>query len=81
MSGLKPCPFCGGKAEITEIELNGVSDHTTIVCRGCGVKLEWTQDFYIHEVRDPISGELLDIVRAAHNESAIEAWNRRVGNG
>lgn len=78
MSELNPCPFCGGKAEIAEVELNSDSGCTTIVCRSCGVKLEWIQEFYIHEIKNPISGELLDMVRTAHNMSAIDAWNRRV---
>lgn len=77
---MKRCPFCGGTAEIAEMELNSDSNRTTIVCRSCGVKLEWIQEFYIHEVKDPISGELINTVRSAHNMSAIDAWNRRVGD-
>ena len=80
MPEFKPCPFCGGAAEIAEMELNSDSNRVTIACRGCGVKLEWTQEFYIHEVKDPISGELLYTVRSAHNMSATDAWNRRVEN-
>ena len=77
---LRECPFCGGAAEIAEMELNSDSNRVTIACRRCGVKLEWTQEFYIHEVKDPISGELLYTVRSAHNMSATDAWNRRVEN-
>ena len=80
MSGLKPCPFCGGAAEIKEIELGSDCNRTTIVCCGCGVTLEWVQEFYLHEVKDPISGEHLYTIRMAHNGSPIDAWNRRVGN-
>ena len=80
MPELKRCPFCGGKAEIQEIELGSDCNRTTIVCRGCGVTLEWVQEFYIHDVKDPISGELLNTIRSAHNMSATDAWNRRVGD-
>lgn len=80
MNNLKPCPFCGNKAEIKEIELGSDCNRTTIICRGCGVTLEWVQEFYIHDVTDPISGEHLYTNRIARNESAINVWNRRIGD-
>lgn len=77
---LKPCPFCGGKAEVSMIEIRSDITNTTIICSGCRVTLEWTQEFYTCEIKDPISGELLDVRRVPHNESAYEAWNRRIEN-
>ena len=77
---LKPCPFCGHPAAMTEIESNYESDKVTITCLGCGVQLNHIQEFATRDVVDPISGEFLYSTRMPWNESAIEVWNRRVDN-
>lgn len=38
---LKPCPFCGGKAEYTFNSL--FKDHTMATCRSCGATAFWTK--------------------------------------
>jgi hypothetical protein len=78
---LKPCPFCGHPAAITEIELGFETERMTITCLGCGVQLNHTQEFITRDVVDPISGEFLYSTRMTFNDSGIEIWNRRVDNG
>ena len=34
---LKPCPFCGGKAEIRKYHHYGLGDEYWVVCTSCGV--------------------------------------------
>ncbi|WP_432352986.1 Lar family restriction alleviation protein [Anaerotruncus rubiinfantis] len=65
MADLKPCPFCGSKAEYIERgnEHTGLKE-TSVHCTSCGTKqvhkwLKYKFDF--------------DFVR----EKTIEAWNRR----
>ena len=37
MAELKPCPFCGGQAELKRWSLPGRSaEQFTVVCTGCG---------------------------------------------
>ena len=42
---LKPCPFCGGKAQIKHLITAGVRTHSRAECTRCHVKT----DYYIHE--------------------------------
>ena len=65
MSELKPCPFCGGEAEIrTQDRPDGNTHYYVYIvrCKECRAR---TEDFpiayYVHH----------DV------EDAIEAWNRR----
>ena len=59
---LKPCPFCGGKAEISEQEIGDCNPMTyygvTCSTKGC----------YIYENDDPCEDSI---------EGAIERWNDR----
>lgn len=77
---LKPCPLCGCRAEIEEMDLRTDHIHTKIVCNGCGLELNHTQEFMVHEVKDPITGMVVKLTRIALNESATDVWNRRIGN-
>jgi len=77
---LKPCPLCGCEANIEEIDLRTDAIHTKIVCNGCGLELNHTQEFMIHEVKDPVIGEVIQRERFALNNTATDAWNRRVEN-
>ena len=36
---LKPCPFCGGKADVTRYYESGVEVGSAIVCNNCGVSV------------------------------------------
>ena len=77
---LKPCPLCGHEAEIEEIECYCESNRIKIVCKGCGLELNHTQEFMIHEVKDPVTGKVVRVTRVALNKSATDVWNRRVEN-
>ena len=78
---LKPCPFCGSKAIVTEINCYSFDNtKTRIECSMCGVCLDWEQEFMIHENKNEI-GEVLSVVKIPINISAFDAWNRRVDNG
>ena len=63
---LKPCPFCGGRAEL-------VIDWTecAIVCSSCKASM---YDFYV------AIGEGMSRRQALNKakEQAIQAWNRRI---
>lgn len=75
---LKPCPLCGHEAEIGEMECRCDFERAKIVCRRCGLELNHTQEFMMHEVRDPVTGMVIKVTRIALNESAADVWNRRV---
>ena len=75
---LKPCPFCGRPACIEETSVTFDNVRMKIVCTGCGVSLDHTQEFANHEVRNPVTGEIIDVTRVALNENTIDIWNRRV---
>ena len=66
MSGLKPCPFCGGEIE----ERGGLCNYgkhimtLDLKCKGC----ETTFKFKVKWETNPYN-------------AAVEAWNRRVDNG
>ncbi len=70
MDNLKPCPFCGGKAEI------GMDNYGKIIvwCVPCqmqlGVELQNGEEF-----TDGWRATFSDV------EEATEAWNRRDNNG
>lgn len=64
---LEPCPMCGFPARITSINIRFKKEEVTVRCTGCGLTLDWAQDF-IH----------LGLVRVPDGLNFMEAWNRRV---
>lgn len=77
---LKPCPLCGGEAMATEIcVFHGDSLRTRIECVVCGLRLDWTQEFVVHE-RKKLLGETIGLDRFSTTLTAEEAWNRRADN-
>lgn len=42
MTGLKPCPFCGGEARLHHGS-NGINKTSFVMCEGCCVKTEGTE--------------------------------------
>lgn len=79
MNGLKPCPFCGGHAEIKVYNPKyygtvGVS----VVCKNCGARgrLAGINDLVIsgNTISTPITNDTVERGR----RQAAELWNRRV---
>lgn len=64
MNDLRPCPFCGGKAELLE----GPRGIARIKCSLCHCQTEDKEP-------DIIMGEFV-----SRRTDAIKAWNRRVEN-
>lgn len=76
MNELKPCPFCGSDAKITRAEFRDNLQRITIACCGCGVELDWSQEFVVKIIPNLVSGTY-DCIRMPLNKSAIEVWNER----
>ena len=41
---LKPCPFCGGEAELINIDaarVNGICNPITVRCKECNCNVNW----------------------------------------
>ena len=63
MFNLKPCPFCGGKAQLFVLKEGGVC----VVCKFCGNRTTLASDFGFSK-----TDEMTAVSRS------IENWNRRV---
>lgn len=63
MAELKPCPFCGGAAELIKREYTmiGHKEQAYVRCKNCGTM----SDFFNENIS------------YCANEKAVEAWNRR----
>ena len=75
MSKLKPCPFCGRKAELHYYEIDEPFTFTEcgyeIYCCHCGIRFKERLN------RIPQFDEKADIKK----QNLIERWNRRVNDG
>lgn len=69
MAELKPCPFCGGEAGSVKVVGLGVA---YVECKVCGAMVGRTR-----KIISTRCGNLHYTTR----EEAIEAWNRRAGDG
>jgi len=73
---LKPCPFCGGKAELlycqTELPFSEVQDSFHVTCKKCGCSPFWFSGVNLMFTKSGMAkAEEL-------KQKAIEAWNRRI---
>lgn len=72
--GLKPCPLCGGEAEVVRLT-QGPEELTAVIkCTDCGLTLDWRTEIKAGVSR---SGKRT-VVKTSLDP--IEAWNRRSGN-
>ena len=67
---LKPCPFCGGKANVG---LDDFNNKYLVMCGECGVMMGISLEIGV----EIINGWTAEIESA---ELAIENWNRRAEN-
>ena len=75
---LKPCPLCGGDAEITLVETELHAQRMVIECRRCGLALDHTQHYYTTERHNKTTGiRVIENTGLVDSESAIDMWNRR----
>jgi Lar family restriction alleviation protein len=72
--GLKPCPLCGGEAEVARLTQGPDRLDAVIRCTDCGLTLEWETDIKVGISR---SGKR---TMAKAGLDPIEAWNRRAPN-
>lgn len=78
MEKLKPCPFCGGEAELMRTAVivdtdrfSQIKDRWIVKCkRGCCRSCEW-----IDNICHRPDGEL--VIAANGAEDAVEMWNKR----
>ena len=63
---LKPCPFCGGPAELSKgvVRFMGRPAVTFVFCNACGAR----------------GTQFVESVKYCANDRAVEAWNRRVSD-
>lgn len=80
MMELKPCPFCGGEAELKTQEVQYGLCGAWVFCVNCGAKSNYmnTHEFNLHQGK--ISTPITDESKQKGIEKAIEAWNRRADN-
>lgn len=67
MEELKPCPFCGGKAYIVEVESHTHMIGSAMISYNGGAFVECS--------------DCTCAISADTKAEAIEAWNRRAKNG
>ena len=69
--GLKPCPLCGGEAEVARLTQGHDHLDAVIKCTDCGLTLEWENEIKVSISR---SGKRTAVKAGL---DPIEAWNRR----
>lgn len=73
---LKPCPFCGGQAELKKGNLFG-DDTLQIHCTECNVhtrKIPYNCKMYI-------AGEQIFMTETKATKKTVDLWNRRTEDG
>lgn len=74
---LKPCPLCGGEAQVLQIVYGQAQLDATIRCNRCGLELDWRTPFV---VVPPIHVGIDEHLRIKQiGLDPFEAWNRRTG--
>lgn len=76
-NGLKPCPLCGGKAELISVRQGWAVFDATIVCGGCGLTLDWHTHYTMYK---PLDNSRKRPIAIQHGPDPFEAWNRRASD-
>lgn len=74
--GLKPCPLCGGEAEVARLTQGPKELSAVIRCTDCGLTLDWQT-----EIKTSVSRTTGKHTTAKAGPDPIEAWNRRECRG
>ena len=69
--GLKPCPLCGGEAEVARLTQGPEECSAVIRCTCCGLTLDWSTEIKVGVSR---TGKRTAVKASL---DPIEAWNRR----
>ena len=72
----KTCPFCDGKVFVEQQTLSPYVNHVVFICSGCGMKFEYTHNFYTYTKRGMFACDDA-LIRVAQNPSPLEIWNTR----
>ena len=72
---LKPCPFCGGEAELHKTKLY-LCDAVQIHCKKCSVHTPKVIFNHLHYS----DGEEIYVTQTMATEEAMNKWNRRADN-
>ena len=77
MVELKPCPFCGGEAQLRTQEVDYGLCGAWVYCTVCNAKTNYmnTHEMLCHQGR--LSTQMTGDSREKGINKAIEAWNRR----
>ena len=72
---LKPCPFCGGVAELYKCKIY-LDDAIRVICRSCGVA---TQKVLVDHLQYS-GGKEIYITGEKAVQEVTDVWNRRSSN-
>ena len=70
MSELKPCPFCGGEAEIKNTRVG--RPYFAVVCSNCRASTRIVRSI-TWKKREELYNHTMGLIK----DAAIDAWNRR----
>lgn len=77
MNEIKSCPFCGGKAEIRNVNPNKkTAPHYAVVCTECGARTPG----FCGANRNIKNKGLFECIENERKNYALERWNKRTAN-
>lgn len=79
-ANLKPCPFCGGIARVTECTITSEHEEVEIACIRCGATLRRRRHQIMRRRPGPLHLNEYVPTGIYAEESAEDAWNRRTAH-